>query len=190
MLVCSSRVGAYVPAAEERMAAQTSKTQSGTIKFKYFVLQNKQLGNVRGQLEGDEKGNACLYMPWCRRTMLSAHALHLHGRQDSSEATQTLKKFVWRIVYANILQRRALYYTIFRRNWRRGFASLPVKRQTYTVLRSPHTDKKSREQFKHEYRRKVKSYPSFVSILTKRYIVDRLTAGLGIKSKQTQMVHM
>lgn len=103
---------------------------------------------------------------------------------------QTICDFVQCTVLANTLQRQALCYTRFYRNWRRGFASLPVKRELYTVLRSPHTDKKSREQFKYEYRRKIKSYPSFISIMTKRYVSDRLTAGLGVKSKQTHIIYL
>lgn len=42
----------------------------------------------------------------------------------------------------------------------RGVASLPTRIQKYTVLRSPHTDKKSREQFERRTHKKVYSFPS------------------------------
>jgi|BioPla2DNA2_1021312.scaffolds.fasta_scaffold18951_2 hypothetical protein len=90
--------------------------------------------------------------------------------------------------FANILQYYAYKYTIFYCSWSRGFASLPIKREQYTILRSPHTDKKSREQFKFEYRRKLKTFPSFISILTTRYIADRVVAGIGIKTKNTMVL--
>jgi small subunit ribosomal protein S10 len=38
-----------------------------------------------------------------------------------------------------------------------GFASLPIKTERFTVLRSPHVDKKSREQFEIKFYSKILS---------------------------------
>lgn len=43
-------------------------------------------------------------------------------------------------------------------NSSKDFASLPIKIQRYTVLRSPHVDKKSREQFE------IKTYSKLLTV--------------------------
>jgi hypothetical protein len=104
------------------------------------------------------------------------------------ECKQIIRSLILYTKFVNILKRYAYIYTIFYCYWRHGFASLPKKREQYTLLRSPHTDKKSREQFKFEYRRKLKTFPSFISILTARFIADRVIAGVGITTRSTSLI--
>jgi len=47
--------------------------------------------------------------------------------------------------------------------YKKGISSLPNKISKYTVLRSPHTDKKSREQFCMRTRRKVYMFPTLLT---------------------------
>jgi hypothetical protein len=47
--------------------------------------------------------------------------------------------------------------------YKNGLGSLPVKRSIFTVLRSPHTDKKSREQFDRRTHRKLYMFPTMLS---------------------------
>jgi len=47
--------------------------------------------------------------------------------------------------------------------YKKGLCSLPTKTSRYTVLRSPHTDKKSREQFERRTHRKVYMFPSIMA---------------------------
>lgn len=51
-------------------------------------------------------------------------------------------------------------FTVF---YKKGLSSLPTSYSKYTVLRSPHTDKKSREQFERCIHRKVYTFPSMLS---------------------------
>ena len=65
----------------------------------------------------------------------------------------------------------------------RGPVPLPTKRSVYTVLRSPHVDKKSREQFEMRVHKRLieitKSTPATLDALTK---LD-LPAGVDIEIK-------
>lgn len=47
--------------------------------------------------------------------------------------------------------------------YKNGLGSLPIKRTKFTVLRSPHTDKKSREQFERCTHRKLYVFPTMLS---------------------------
>lgn len=190
LLRYTGHIGAYIPT--KKTAAPTKEELTFLIENKYNAIRKKQVCTQREQTNKNENGTRCPLIK-NKNSIVRVLCAQAHNQQENRARTKRYTNYldiVRQTAYANILQRKALYYTIFFRTWRRGFASLPIKRQLYTVLRSPHTDKKSREQFKYEYRRKIKSYPSFVSIFTKRYIADRLTAGLGVKSKQTQIIYM
>lgn len=51
-----------------------------------------------------------------------------------------------------------------------GFASCPTKKKRFTVLRAPHVDKKSREQFE------KKEYSKYISIYFKNTAIDKQKA--------------
>lgn len=51
-------------------------------------------------------------------------------------------------------------FTMF---YKKGLCSLPTRHSKYTLLRSPHTDKKSREHFERCIHRKVYMFPSMLS---------------------------
>jgi len=68
-----------------------------------------------------------------------------------------------------------------------GLASLPKKISTFTVLRSPHIDKRSREQFRLTKYKKVLSFPIFFNsnnyyILKKSFLFKH---GVSINTKST-----
>lgn len=59
--------------------------------------------------------------------------------------------------------------------YKKGVGSLPTTRSRFTVLRSPHTDKKSREQFERRMHRKSYKFPTifseYYSFLCERHYV-------------------
>ena len=68
-----------------------------------------------------------------------------------------------------------------------GLASLPKKVSTFTVLRSPHIDKRSREQFRLTKYKKVLHFPIFFNssnlyILKKSFLFKH---GVSIYTKST-----
>lgn len=64
-----------------------------------------------------------------------------------------------------------------------GPVPLPTKRTVYTVLRSPHIDKKSREQFETRiYRRLIDIYDSTPQTVDSLMKLD-LPAGVGVEIK-------
>jgi hypothetical protein len=56
----------------------------------------------------------------------------------------------------------SIYFFTFSTFYKKGIVSLPTHVQKYTVLRSPHTDKKSREQFERRTHRKVYVFPAIL----------------------------
>lgn len=79
--------------------------------------------------------------------------------------------------YSTFLFSYAFSFSFFRFSlfYKKGLVSLPTKIRKYTVLRSPHTDKKSREQFERRTHKKVYVFPSMLSdyylfLCTKHYV--------------------
>ena len=76
-----------------------------------------------------------------------------------------------------------LYSIKFLNFYNLNISSLPTKKKIFTVLRSPHKDKKAREKFKINKIKKIISFPSFIG--NNLFFIDILNEAVSIKYKVT-----
>lgn len=71
-----------------------------------------------------------------------------------------------------------------------GLASMPSRHKQLTVLRSVHTDKKSREQFKRRWLRKIRTLPRYLATFSCIYTAIEVSPGVsvGVRRKVTRQI--
>lgn len=83
-------------------------------------------------------------------------------------------------LYSNFLELSILKY---------GFVNMPKKYKTFTVLKSPHTDKKSREQFHLIEYKKILKYPIFISLNNSFfYYYYSIYSGIKVSNNQINYI--
>lgn len=84
------------------------------------------------------------------------------------------------LVYSTFLELSILKYSS---------TNVPKKYKTFTVLKSPHTDKKSREQFHLIEYKKILKYPTFLS-LSNSFLLYNYSMHSGIKVSNNNLKYV